>query len=71
MTVTPGRGSGTSGGAGLAAAAVHAAAWMQMFDAYLLESAQGTGTSFVPFDPGSDYERYMDGISRADGPGPP
>lgn len=45
-------------------AAVHTVAWKQMFDAYLRER---DGDGFVPFDPGSDYPRYVDGKPRADG----
>jgi len=48
-------------------AKVHAAAWKEMFDAYLRESARRTGTPFVPFDAGADYDSYVDGKSRADG----
>ena len=45
-------------------AAVHTVAWKEMFDAYLRER---DGEDFVPFDPGSDYTRYVDGKPRADG----
>ena len=45
-------------------AAVHTVAWKEMFDAYLRER---DGADFVPFDPGSDYTRYVDGKPRADG----
>ena len=45
-------------------AAVHTVAWKQMFDAYLRER---DGEDFVPFDPGEDYTRYVDGKPRADG----
>lgn len=45
-------------------AAVHTVAWKSMFDAYLQER---DGSAFVPFDPGSDYTRYVDGKPRADG----
>lgn len=48
-------------------AAVHAAAWKEMFDAYLRKSAQHTGTPFVAFAAGTDYHRYVDGKSRDDG----
>lgn len=48
-------------------AATHTAAWKQMFDAYLQDRAQRTGEPFVPFDPGLDYTRYVDGKPRADG----
>lgn len=45
-------------------AVVHAAAWKEMFDQFL---AGRDGTGFVPFDPGADYDRYVDGRARADG----
>ena len=48
-------------------ATVHAAAWKQMFDAYLRERAARTGDEFVPFDDGSDYGEYVDGKPRYDG----
>src|SRR6185503_628139 len=48
-------------------AIVHNAAWRETFDAYLRDRAARTGEPFVPFDPGADYERYVDGRSRADG----
>jgi beta-phosphoglucomutase family hydrolase len=48
-------------------ATVHAAAWKQMFDAYLRERAERTGEDFVPFDPKTDYGEYVDGKPRADG----
>src|SRR3954452_22229572 len=48
-------------------AKVHAAAWKQMFDAYLREQAAASGQDFVPFDPGSGYDRYADGKPRYDG----
>jgi beta-phosphoglucomutase family hydrolase len=47
-------------------ATVHAAAWKQMFDAFLRERA-GTGKPFVPFDVVADYDEYVDGKPRADG----
>jgi HAD superfamily hydrolase (TIGR01509 family) len=46
---------------------VHAAAWKQMFDAYLQERAKRTGEKFVPFDPVADYDQYVDGKPRYDG----
>jgi beta-phosphoglucomutase family hydrolase len=46
---------------------VHAAAWQEMFDAFLRQHATRTGQPFVPFDPVSDYGRYVDGKPRADG----
>jgi HAD superfamily hydrolase (TIGR01509 family) len=38
-----------------------------MFDAYLQERSRRTGEPFVPFDPGRDYDEYVDGKPRADG----
>jgi beta-phosphoglucomutase family hydrolase len=48
-------------------ASVHAAAWKQMFDAYLRARAARTGEPFVPFDEQRDYDRYVDGKPRYDG----
>ncbi|GAA4215003.1 beta-phosphoglucomutase family hydrolase [Microbispora amethystogenes] len=48
-------------------ARVHAAAWKEMFDAFLRDRALATGTPFVPFDETGDYDRYVDGRKRLDG----
>ncbi len=48
-------------------ARVHAAAWQQLFDAYLQQHAKTTGETFVPFDPEADYRAYVDGKPRYDG----
>jgi len=48
-------------------ATVHAAAWKQMFDAYLRERSERTSEPFVPFDEASDYGKYVDGKPRSDG----
>lgn len=48
-------------------AVVHAAAWKEMFDDFLREYATRTGTEFVPFDSGKDYDAYVDGKPRLDG----
>jgi len=48
-------------------AKVHAAAWKEMFDAYLQERANLTDEKFVPFDPVADYDQYVDGKPRYDG----
>jgi beta-phosphoglucomutase family hydrolase len=48
-------------------ASVHAAAWKEMFDAFLTTWAQRSGEPFVPFDPVQDYDDYVDGKPRADG----
>jgi beta-phosphoglucomutase family hydrolase len=48
-------------------AKVHAAAWKEMFDAYLHERAERTGEPFAPFDPVKEYDEYVDGRPRHDG----
>jgi beta-phosphoglucomutase family hydrolase len=48
-------------------ASVHAAAWKQMFDEFLARWSRQTGTTVLPFDPVSDYDRYVDGRVREDG----
>jgi beta-phosphoglucomutase family hydrolase len=48
-------------------AVVHAAAWKKMFDAFLRTRSEQTGEPFVPFDPGRDYDEYIDGKLRYDG----
>lgn len=48
-------------------AQLHAAAWKQMFDAFLLERAAACDVPFVPFDAGYDYDTYVDGKERNDG----
>jgi beta-phosphoglucomutase family hydrolase len=48
-------------------AKVHAAAWKQMFDAYLKERAARTGEQLAPFDAVADYDAYVDGKPRYDG----
>ena len=48
-------------------AKVHAKAWKEMFDAYLKESAERSGSEYVPFDGRRDYDAYVDGKPRYDG----
>ncbi|MFY1673523.1 HAD family hydrolase [Plantactinospora sp. WMMB334] len=48
-------------------ARVHNAAWAETFDEFLRRRAEATGEPFRPFDPGDDYNRYVDGRPRADG----
>jgi beta-phosphoglucomutase family hydrolase len=48
-------------------ASVHAAAWKQLFDDYLERRARAEGTTYVPFDPVADYEKYVDGLPREAG----
>jgi alpha,alpha-trehalase len=47
-------------------AEVHAAAWKEMFDAFLQERSGRLNELFVAFDP-EDYLRYVDGKPRYDG----
>ena len=46
---------------------VHAAAWKEMFDAYLAERAQRDGSTPTPFVFPSDYTLHVDGKLRQDG----
>jgi trehalose-phosphatase len=48
-------------------ASVHAAAWKQLFDAYLEQVSAGSGEPFRPFDVEEDYRRYVDGKPRYEG----
>jgi trehalose 6-phosphate phosphatase len=48
-------------------AKVHAAAWKELFDAYLQERARGDGEPFREFDLRTDYLPYVDGKPRYDG----
>jgi beta-phosphoglucomutase family hydrolase len=48
-------------------AKVHAAAWKQMFDAFLLARSRQTGEPFRPFEIATDYAEHVDGKLRADG----
>jgi beta-phosphoglucomutase family hydrolase len=48
-------------------AKVHAAAWKQVFDAYLHERADERGEQFAEFDIHHDYDAYVDGKPRYDG----
>jgi beta-phosphoglucomutase family hydrolase len=48
-------------------ATVHATAWKQMFDAYLLDRSRQTGEPFRPFELAKDYVEYVDGKLRQDG----
>ncbi len=48
-------------------AKVHAAAWKEMFDAFLRERSECTGEPFVEFDAHHEYDRYVDGRPRLDG----
>lgn len=48
-------------------ATIHAAAWKQMFDEFLDKWSEQTGVAMKPFDAVADYDRYVDGRTRADG----
>ena len=48
-------------------AKVHAAAWKETFDAFLLDRSQRTGEPFRPFELPADYLEHVDGKLRADG----
>jgi len=48
-------------------ARVHAAAWKEMFDAFLKVRAGKEGPPFKAFDIDRDYELYVDGRPREDG----
>ena len=48
-------------------AKVHALAWKDLFDSYLLENTQKNGGEFREFDLHHDYLAYVDGKPRVDG----
>jgi beta-phosphoglucomutase family hydrolase len=48
-------------------AELHARAWKQLFDDYLAARARSLGEPFRPFDPVSDYRRFVDGRPRFEG----
>jgi beta-phosphoglucomutase family hydrolase len=48
-------------------AGAHAAAWKEMFDAFLRERSVRMGESLRPFELPSDYLSYVDGKLRTDG----
>lgn len=48
-------------------ASVHANAWKKMFDEYLEEVARREGKPFEPFEIGTDYVSYVDGMPRYNG----
>jgi len=48
-------------------AKIHAAAWKEMFDAFLLERSRRTGEPFRPFELPADYVEHVDGKLRMDG----
>ncbi|HJU46762.1 MAG TPA: HAD-IA family hydrolase [Gaiellaceae bacterium] len=46
---------------------VHAHAWAEALDGFLLELTHRTGWHFIPFDPRTDYRDYIDGRPRLEG----
>jgi beta-phosphoglucomutase family hydrolase len=48
-------------------ASIHARAWKQLFDQFLTQRAAQSATLFLPFDPETDYRRYVDGKPRIAG----
>lgn len=48
-------------------ALVHNAAWEETFNDFLRQRAAAGHERYRPFDPGPDYNRYVDGRPRADG----
>jgi beta-phosphoglucomutase family hydrolase len=48
-------------------ARLHAVAWKQMFDAFLLDRSRRTGEPFRAFELPADYAAYVDGKLRQDG----
>jgi HAD superfamily hydrolase (TIGR01509 family) len=46
---------------------LHARAWADTFDPFLLELYGQTGWQYVPFDPETDYRTYIDGRPRLEG----
>lgn len=48
-------------------AVVHAAAWKEMFDAFLETQETANGDPQPDFDPRTDYDKYVDGKPRYDG----
>jgi beta-phosphoglucomutase family hydrolase len=48
-------------------AEVHAAAWKELFDAFLRDRSKQTGEQFRPFEIATDYVAYVDGRLRQDG----
>jgi beta-phosphoglucomutase-like phosphatase (HAD superfamily) len=48
-------------------AAMHAAAWAETLDPFLVEQAERSHREFIPFDQGAEYEDYIAGKPRLDG----
>lgn len=48
-------------------AAIHAAAWREVFDEFILRRIERTGGRFDPYDPATDYVRHIHGRPRLEG----
>lgn len=48
-------------------AQLHAWAWSEIFDEFLLRLSDKTGWQFIPFDRDADYRDYLDGRPRLEG----
>jgi HAD superfamily hydrolase (TIGR01509 family) len=48
-------------------AVLHAWAWGEVFDEFLMRLAEKTGWHFIPFDRDIDYHAYIDGRTRLEG----
>ena len=48
-------------------ALLHAMAWGEVFDDFLVRLADKTGWQFIPFDRDADYRAYLDGRPRLEG----
>ncbi len=46
---------------------LHARAWAEAFDGFLLRISERAGWQFVPFDRSADYRAYLDGRPRLEG----
>jgi HAD superfamily hydrolase (TIGR01509 family) len=46
---------------------LHAAAWAEVFDDFLLRQSHASGWQFTPFDVDDDYEAYVGGRTRIEG----
>jgi beta-phosphoglucomutase family hydrolase len=51
----------------IGSAALHAAAWAETFDEFILARIERTGGRFAPFNPRTDYPEYMHGKPRLEG----
>jgi beta-phosphoglucomutase family hydrolase len=48
-------------------AKIHSLAWESMFNSFLKNYAESNNEPYVPFDPGQDYLKYVDGKPRMEG----